>query len=68
MEKTGQKKTIITKDKTIITGDLLIDDKPEVTGSQEPTWEHILYSQPYNKDVKSKRRITWENWKPVINP
>lgn len=60
-------KMILSRDKTIIQGDLLIDDKPSVTGAQEPTWEHILYSQPYNAHVNSKKRITWKNWESVIN-
>ena len=60
------KKLILTKDKTIIQADYLIDDKPQVKGLEsEPIWEHILYDRPYNRDT-NKRRITWENWKDVI--
>jgi len=58
---------IVTKDKTIIHGDILIDDNPDVKGVQEPTWQHILYSQPYNSQVNSKKRMTWENWESVID-
>lgn len=61
------KKMIVSKDKTIIHGDFLIDDKPEVKGVQQPTWEHIVYSQPYNSQIHSQRRITWRNWKSVID-
>lgn len=60
------KKIILTKDKTIIKADYLIDDRPEVTGLESnPAWEHILYDRPYNRGV-NKRRLTWENWKDVI--
>ncbi len=60
------KKIILTKDKTIIKADILIDDKPEVTGTEkEPSWEHILYDRPYNQGV-NKKRITWENWKDIL--
>lgn len=60
------KKLILTKDKTIIKADYLIDDRPEVKGLESnPTWEHILYDRPYNRDV-NKRRLTWENWRDVI--
>lgn len=59
-------KIIIAKDKTMIRGDILIDDRPSVIGSQDPLWEHVLYSQPYNNHVKDKRRITWENWQPIF--
>ena len=61
------KRMIVTKDKTIIHGDILIDDNPDVKGVQEPTWQHILYSQPYNSQVNSKKRMTWENWESVID-
>ncbi len=60
-------KIIVSKDKTIIHGDYLIDDKPDILGVQEPSWRHILYSQPYNQQVNSEHRITWRNWKSVID-
>jgi 5'-nucleotidase len=57
---------ILTKDKTIIKGDFLIDDKPSITGAEEhPDWEHILYDRPYNRET-NKKRITWNNWREVI--
>jgi len=61
------KRMIVSKDKTIVSGDFLIDDKPDVKGVQQPTWEQILYSQPYNAQVNSKRRMTWRNWKSIID-
>lgn len=57
---------ILTKDKTIIKGDVLIDDMPDIIGSEKPEWEHILYDQPYNRNVNDKRRLTWKNWKEVL--
>ena len=61
------KKLILTKDKTIIKADYLIDDKPEITGMEEyPSWEHILYDRPYNRGT-NKKRVTWENWKDVFD-
>ena len=57
---------ILTKDKTLIKGDLLIDDKPQITGVESvPSWEHVIYDRPYNQGV-DKRRITWENWKDIL--
>lgn len=54
-------RVIVTKDKTHIAADYLIDDKPEVKGSATPTWEHVLFDQPYNQDVIGKSRITsWD--------
>ena len=52
-------KTIIARDKTLIRGDILIDDNPEVSGAIVPTWTHVLYDQPYNSSI-DKKRLTWE--------
>jgi 5'-nucleotidase len=60
------KKIILTKDKTLVKADLLIDDKPVITGVEShPSWEHILYDRTYNHHI-NKRRVTWENWKDVL--
>jgi 5'-nucleotidase len=57
---------ILTRDKTLIRGDLLIDDKPVINGAVTPTWEHILYDRPHNRDMTDKRRLTWNNWRDVV--
>lgn len=48
-------------DKTLIYGDILLDDEPYKEGIVEPDWLHILYDHPYNRDI-DKLRVTWENW------
>jgi 5'-nucleotidase len=58
-------KIILTRDKTLIRGDILIDDKPNITGIQDPTWEHILYDRPFNRKVTTKRRLNWRNWHDI---
>jgi 5'-nucleotidase len=59
---------ILTKDKTVVKADYLIDDKPIITGVEDyPSWEHILYDRPYNREI-NKRRITWQTWKDVLLP
>lgn len=60
------KKLILTKDKTIVQGDILIDDKPEVVGAAKPVWEHIVFDKPYNKHTNHTKRMTWKNWKSVL--
>lgn len=57
---------ILAVDKTLVQGDILIDDRPEIEGAAQPSWEHVLYDQPYNRQVKGKRRLTWDNWKTVL--
>lgn len=59
---------ILTKDKTIIKADFLIDDRPLITGAQEPPeWEHILYDRPYNRGA-NRRRLTWDTWRDILLP
>jgi 5'-nucleotidase len=61
------KKLILTKDKTLVQGSILIDDRPIIHGAGQPTWEHILFDMPYNRDVDLKqRRLTWGNWREVL--
>ena len=63
----GQR-VIITTDKTLVRGDILIDDKPEVMGAAHPEWEHILFDQPYNRAVTGKRRMTtWKDLEAIIH-
>lgn len=61
------RRVILTPDKTVVKGDFLIDDKSEITGVATPSWEHILYTQPYNQQITSKRRLTWQNWRAVLD-
>ncbi len=61
------KKMILTRDKTLIRGDFLIDDNPEIKGVAVPTWEHIFFDMPYNKDITSKRRLkSLKDWKSIL--
>ena len=60
-------RVIITADKTLVRGDFLIDDKPEIRGSADPEWEHIVFDQPYNQNVDDRQRIVgWKNWSTQI--
>lgn len=59
-------RTIITRDKTLVHGDILIDDKPNITGVvSRPSWEHVFYDQPYNRRF-GQRRLNWSNYKEVL--
>lgn len=49
---------IISKDKTLVRGDVLFDDRPNVTGAMEPTWLQILCDQPYNSHI-DQPHATW---------
>ena len=54
-------KIITTHDKTLIRGDVLIDDSLEPKGILVPSWEHIIYEQQYNQNIKNRKRISWKN-------
>jgi len=61
-------KIVLTKDKTVVNGDVLIDDKPRIDGIEgKPSWVHVLYDQPYNRWLKRVKRLTWENWREVLD-
>ncbi len=57
---------ILAKDKTWVHGDFLVDDKPEVIGSRTPSWQHVVFDQPFNRHVTGLR-MNWSNWKEVMN-
>ena len=61
-----QKRVIIAADKTLVRGDVLIDDRPYIKGDHKPVWEYILYDQPYNRKVNEFRRLDWSNWREVL--
>lgn len=58
-------RTILTKDKTLVAGDLLIDDKPHVTGARTPDWVHVRYTHPYNAHLPGPR-LTWPTALEVV--
>lgn len=63
-------RVILTKDKTWVRGDILIDDKPHISGSLTPLWTHWLYDAPYNRDdTLGRRRVLWtepESWADLL--
>lgn len=60
------RRIILTKDKTLVHGDWLVDDKPQISGSRTPAWRHALFDAPYNREVVSVPRLTWSSWRGVV--
>lgn len=66
-------RVILTSDKTVVTGDLLIDDKPDIHGVEaRPTWEHILFTACHNKHqapgLAQRRLLSWaDDWRAVLD-
>jgi 5'-nucleotidase len=61
-------RTILTQDKTLIHGDVLVDDKPAITGAKlHPSWRHILWDMPHNREVIGNLRMKrWASWRTFI--
>lgn len=61
------KRLILTADKTVIHGDILIDDKSEITGSMEPTWEHVVFGDyAYNRKADRARMVAWSEFHLLV--
>jgi 5'-nucleotidase len=61
-------RAIITGDKTVVRGDFLIDDRPEIKGIYPPEWEHLVFDATYNRGITDGRRRmnNWSEWKDLI--
>ncbi|XP_019373598.1 PREDICTED: 5'(3')-deoxyribonucleotidase, cytosolic type [Gavialis gangeticus] len=63
---------ILTRDKTIVSADLLFDDKDTIQGVEpNPSWEHILFTCCHNKHLELKpphRRLqSWaDDWRAIL--
>jgi 5'-nucleotidase len=58
---------IVTRDKTLVRGDVLVDDNPAIAGAHTPEWRHVVFDQPYNRQVAGPR-MTWADWRNVLTP
>ncbi|UOE45974.1 5' nucleotidase, NT5C type [Agromyces larvae] len=59
-------RVILTHDKTLVRGDVLIDDKPRVTGAAEPEWTHVIFAQPYNGGPEAIGRWRVRDWEHAL--
>lgn len=64
---------ILTRDKTVVSADLLIDDRPDITGAEAvPSWEHILFTACHNNHLGTtlplRRLQSWQDdWKGILD-
>ena len=61
-------RVIIVKDKTLVTGDVLIDDRPDITGARTPAWTHVVFDAAYNRHVYRPRLNAWAQWEATLGP
>jgi len=60
-------KIIFSKDKTVVFGDILIDDKPSIHGvNKTPSWEHVYFNQTYNEENSGRRIVNWKDWRKIL--
>jgi 5'-nucleotidase len=59
---------VLARDKTLVHGHVLIDDKPTIEGCATPTWTHIYHDRPYNRSMSGPRITSWKNWREVLEP
>lgn len=60
------KRIILTHDKTLVFGDYLIDDKPDIKGVGVPKWKHIVFTHSYNKHLTDTHRLNdWSEWESL---
>lgn len=68
-------RTILTKDKTLVYGDTIVEDNPEIIGLRDgsshtpvPWWSRrILYDKPYNQGVAGVRISDgWHGWEDAF--
>ena len=69
---------ILTKDKTLVRADVLIDDKPVIGGRCKPFWQHVYLDQPWNRHHNMDKHrvpregrgiariIDWKDWRKTI--
>ncbi|XP_043439269.1 5'(3')-deoxyribonucleotidase, mitochondrial isoform X1 [Prionailurus viverrinus] len=70
---------VLATDKTVVSADLLIDDRPDITGKwpaagaePTPSWEHILFTACHNRHLQlqppSRRLHSWaDDWKAILD-
>lgn len=65
-----RKRIVLTHDKTIVHGDVLLDDKDFITGrlGGRTSWQQVFFTQPYNAALPGPRLDTWGQWREVIVP
>uniref|UniRef100_A0A8C2SPR3 5',3'-nucleotidase, mitochondrial n=1 Tax=Coturnix japonica TaxID=93934 RepID=A0A8C2SPR3_COTJA len=65
---------VLTRDKTVVSADLLIDDRPDIIGclTVNPSWEHVLFTACHNKHLQlepPRRRLqSWsDDWRAILD-
>lgn len=62
------KKLILSRDKTIVAGDVLWDDKHPIPNKHLASWTQVFVDAPYNRDQPGYRIQDWttDEWKNIL--
>lgn len=60
-------KLIFAKDKTLVTGDILFDDKHPIPKKERATWVQVFVHQKYNESADGYRIHDWSDWRKVVD-
>lgn len=76
------KRLILTHDKTLVHGDLLIDDRTTIKGARQENWTRVYFDQPWNRpdfladllglstpqtmDIRGLRMKDWDNLDTIV--
>jgi 5'-nucleotidase len=61
-------RVVITVDKTLVHGDLLLDDKPLVTGAMRPSWSHLRFDSKGTDHLDDGWEIDgWDEWRTIMD-
>ncbi|XP_007526284.2 5'(3')-deoxyribonucleotidase, mitochondrial [Erinaceus europaeus] len=64
---------VLTRDKTVISADLLIDDRVDIIGAEpNPSWEHVLFTACHNQHEQlqppRRRLCSWaDGWRTLLD-
>jgi len=50
---------LITNDKYLADGRVLIDDRPQIKNYERAKWTHLIFDQPFNRHVQGPRLHGW---------
>jgi len=57
------KDMVLTGRKDLVSGDLLIDDRPDAAKGRSTSWIQVIFDQPYNRGATELPRImNWGDW------
>lgn len=57
---------VLCRDKSVIQGDVMIDDWPKMRGEERATWTRVIYDAPYNQAIEGPRLYNWLRPESVV--